>query len=61
MSKYTIRYSHTEYYEVEYEAESEDAAIDMYYNDANRFMGKPYDSDTGIFEVVSEEGVREYA
>lgn len=49
--KFIVRYTNVEYYEKVYEAESEDAAVEAYYNDDKLFESGPYESGMEIVEV----------
>ena len=60
MAKYMVRFQSIEYYEKEYEADSVDDAIQMYYNSDGWYWGTPYDTETAITEVEDENGVLSY-
>lgn len=51
MAKYVVQYSSVEYYEKVYEANSEDEAIQAYYDDDKLFESSPYDLEGDILKV----------
>jgi len=52
MKKYTVTYASTEYYVKTYEAESEEDALAMYYDDDRKWDSGPDDMDTEVINVV---------